>query len=126
MKKIFLGLAIGVMALLSSCGGAPSEAKFSELSKDSDGKLYYGNSLYSGTATSEDGVFLTMEVEKGVIKCLEARHDNGSIAMTTSKDEGSFVLFNEMGEQISDYEFHLNYMSIQDKIDESLSLLKSR
>ena len=57
--------------------------------------LYYGNSLYSGSATSEDGVFLTMEVEKGVIKSIEARHDNGTVAMTTSMDEGSFVLYNE-------------------------------
>ena len=124
MKKILLGLAISVMTLLSSCGGAPSEAKFSELSKDSDGKIYYGNTLFSGTATSEDGVFLQMKIDNGEIKHIEAKHNNGVVAMSTI--DGGFSYFNEAGEQVSNYEYIINYFDIQNKVDECLSEITSK
>lgn len=124
MKKILLGLAMGVMLALIACNNAPSTATFSELSKDSEGNIYYGNALFNGTATSSDGDFLKMEIKDGKIVVIQAKHNNGTIAMTTTLENGYFAVFNEDGEQISEDEYYTEYHIIQDKIEDSISELK--
>lgn len=118
MKKIFLGLAMGVMLALVACSSGP--VHFSDLTQNESGVVMKGSSAFSGIVKSDDGIFFEVQFEKGAMKNMKAMHDNGKIAIITG-DDGGFAFFDEEGDRMPEQAFVIKYSAINEKMEECFS-----
>lgn len=120
MKKILLGLAMGIMLVVTACTSTPNKANIAELTQKGEFIMLNG-SKFTGTATDTENL-MTLTLKDGVVKEIIARYGNGNIAMQ-SDDEG-FAFFNPDGYQIDERMFFQKYFSVQERVDSVLNQIR--
>ncbi len=100
---------------LKSKWNTATQTTFSQLSETNfrnNTFIYKGNALFTGTAWSNDGRFMKIICENGVIVKGYIYHNNGRIACVSDIKNDKMICYNENGKIITESEFKERYKNI--------------
>lgn len=99
-------------------------SQLSRIKSNSTVFVYKGDALFTGTAWSNDGRFVKIICENGVLIRVYIHHNNGKIAIDVKKDKE--IYYDEYGKEITRSAFREQYKVILDKSEVVQKELKKK
>ena len=115
LMPLFCTSSFAQLDWLKSKWNTTTNTTFSQLSNTrvkSNFFIYKGDALFTGTAWSNDGRFMKIICENGVISKAYIYHNNGKIASIGDAKNDNTIYYDENGKEITRREFKEQYKVI--------------